>query len=148
MKIGTTELQILRELRQDGRISYRKLGRKLGIATGTVQSKVEKMLKEGIIKAIRASLDYEKLGYKITAVVGITIPSRKRLNEIEQKLLKCKNVFNMYEVTGGVDLLMTARFKNMDEFAEFLTKGLAIEGIGTTITNMVIGTKKEEFTLL
>jgi len=148
MNIGTLELQILQELRKEGRISYRKLAQKLGAATGTVQNKVEKMMEEGIIKKIRASLNYQKLGYKITAIVGITIPNRKRLKEIEEKLLGYKNIFNMYEVTGNVDLLMSARFKNLDDFAKFLTTELAIDGIGTTITYMVIGTKKEEFTLL
>jgi DNA-binding Lrp family transcriptional regulator len=148
MNIGPLEIQILQELRKEGRISYRKLAQKLGAATGTVQNKVEKMQEEGIIKKIRASLNYEKLGYKITAIVGITIPNRKKLKEIEEKLLGYKNIFNMYEVTGNVDLLMSARFKNLDEFGKFLTTELAIDGIGTTVTYMVIGTKKEEFTLL
>ena len=148
MKADSLELQILRELRKDGRISYRKLGKKLGIATGTVQNKVEKMLKEGVIKRIRASINYEKLGYKVTAIIGISIPNRKDLPKIEGRLQKYKNVFNVYEVTGAYDLMITTRFKTMDDFAHFLIKDLAVEGIGNSTTFMVIGTKKEEFTLL
>jgi len=148
MKVGQLELQILKELRQDGRISYRKLAQKLGVATGTIQTKVDKMIKEGIIHGIRASLNYEKLGYGVTAIIGVNIPDRRILKKVEEKLLAHKNVFNLYEVTGGYDVVLTTRFKSMNDFSKFVTQGMAIEGIGNSTTFLVLNTKKEKFTLL
>lgn len=148
MEIGPIELQILRELRQNGRVSYRKLAQKLGLATGTVQGKIEKMLEEGVIKAIRASVNYGKLGYVVTAIIGITSARRSDIPRIETLLSKNKNVYNVYSVTGEYDIMVTARFKKMDDLNQFVKTDLSMDEISRSTTFIVLETTKEEFTLL
>jgi len=49
VKIDETDKKILNLFNEDGRMSYRKISRKLDISIGTVHNRIEKLVKSGII---------------------------------------------------------------------------------------------------
>ncbi|MCS6767936.1 MAG: AsnC family transcriptional regulator [Candidatus Nitrosocaldus sp.] len=63
------DLAILRVLLMDGRASYRSIGRRVGLSTSTVRSRVLNMLNSGLITRFIASLDLTALGYSLVHVV-------------------------------------------------------------------------------
>jgi DNA-binding Lrp family transcriptional regulator len=105
------------------------------------------MEQSGLIKGYSAILDHERLGYELTVVTEITV-SKGKLLEMEKEIGKNPNVCAVYDVTGSIDAIAVAKFKNRRELSEF-TKGLlAMPFIERTDTHVVLTTVKEDHRLI
>ncbi|MCX6819336.1 MAG: Lrp/AsnC family transcriptional regulator, partial [Candidatus Aenigmarchaeota archaeon] len=113
-KLNDKDIAILRELGRDSRKSFRIVARKLGIATTTVIKRYNKLKELGIIKHSSLVVDYEKLGYSLSAIIELTV-SKGKLVEVEEKIAKKHNAFAVYDVTGDTDAMIIARFRSREE---------------------------------
>jgi DNA-binding Lrp family transcriptional regulator len=145
--IDDLDLQILKELKRDARLSYRKMADKLKVATGTVQARINRLENIGIIKDYHASIDYNKLGYYVTAVIACTV-KRKSMDEFVKEIGKHPNVFGVFSVTGEYDMFISVKFKDMDDLNKFVIGELAEEFIDKSVTFLVLKTHKEAHTFL
>ena len=140
------DLKILGELLRDGRQSFREIARNLGIATGTVLTRIKNLERQGVIKGYTVILDHEKLGYELTVVVEITV-SKGKLLEVDREIAKKPNVCAVYDVTGLTDAIVVAKFKNREELSRFTKSLLSIPHVERTNTHLVLTTIKEDFRL-
>jgi DNA-binding Lrp family transcriptional regulator len=144
--LDETDVKILEVLTSDGRLSSRQIANQCGISIGTVLSRIKKMETEGVIKAYSALLDHEKLGYELTVVSEVTV-SKGRLLEVENEIARLSNVCCVYDVTGLIDAVIIAKFKNREELGKFTKRLLAIPFVERTNTHVVLTTIKEDFRL-
>jgi DNA-binding Lrp family transcriptional regulator len=144
MAIDETDIKILRKLLLDGRTSYRKIAGEIGVSPPTVLSRVEKLEKDGIIKAYSALLDHEKLGFDLTAIIEITA-NKGKIVEIEKQIAKFPNVCAVYDITGLTDMVVIAKFRNRRELSNFVKKDLSLPFVERTNTHVVLITVKEDF---
>jgi len=146
MNLDKTDEAILKNLMVDARLSARQLALKLGMSTVTVLSRIKKLEKEKIVKGYSATIDHEKLGYNLTAIIEI-IGKKDKIVDIEKEIAKIENVCAVYDITGNTDTLIIAKFKERNELSEFV-KGLSlIPNVENTITHVVLNTAKEDFRL-
>jgi DNA-binding Lrp family transcriptional regulator len=145
--VDELDLKIIKELRKDSRLSYREIARRLGVAVGTIQSRVSNLEKQKIIQRYHVEIDYAKLGYGLAAVIALNV-NLKKMAELEKRLLKDRNVFGFYEVTGDYDLFVAVRFKNASELNDFIHKNLRDPVVKKSTTFIVLKTEKEAHTLL
>ena len=146
MNIDHLDLKILRHLLSDGRTSYRHLASTLGVSTTTVASRVSRLENEKVVKAYAAILDSEKLGYEITVVTEILV-SKGKLLEMEREIAKLPGVCAVYDVTGEIDGIVVAKFRDREELSRF-TKGLlAMPFVDRANTHVVLTTVREDFRL-
>lgn len=145
--IDELDLQILKELKKDARLSYRKIADKLKVATGTIQARITRLENVGIIRDYHASIDYDKLGYHITAMIACTV-KRKNMDDFLTELRKHPNVFGVFSVTGEYDMFVSVKFKDMEELNKFVIGELAEEYIDKSVTFLVLRTHKEAHTFL
>jgi len=144
MHLDETDVKILGVLALYARLSSRQIARQCGVSIGTVLSRIKKMEKEGIIKGYSALLDHEKLGYELTVVSEITV-SKGRLLEMENEIARLPNVCCVYDVTGLLDAIIVAKFKNREELSKFTKRLLALPYVERTNTHVVLTTIKEDF---
>ncbi len=137
----------MRTLTGEARLSSRQIARKCGVSIGTVLSRMKKMEKKGIIRGYSALLDHEKIGYELTVVSEITV-SKGRLLEMENEIARLPNVCCVYDVTGLVDALIVAKFKNREELSKFTKRLLALPYVERTNTHVVLTTIKEDFRII
>jgi DNA-binding Lrp family transcriptional regulator len=142
--LDETDVKILKALTVDARLSSRQIARQCDISIGTVLSRIKKMENEGIIKAYSALLDHEKLGYELTVVSEITV-SKGRLLEMESEIARFPNVCSVYDVTGELDAIIVAKFRNREELSKFTKRLLALPYVERTNTHVVLTTIKEDF---
>jgi Lrp/AsnC family transcriptional regulator, regulator for asnA, asnC and gidA len=133
----------LKELREDGRKSFRDIAEKLGISEGTVYNRVNKLKEGGIIRNFLVDIDYSKLGYDLTAVIGIKVKGG-RLMDIEKKVAHEGNVSAVYDVTGEYDAIIVAKFKGRDELNSLVKKLTSMEDVERTYTMVTLNVVKEE----
>ena len=145
-QLDETDVRILEALTLDARLSSRQIAKQSGVSVGTALSRMKRMEKEGIIKAYSALLDHEKIGYELTVVSEITV-SKGRLLEVENEIARLPNVCCVYDVTGMIDAVIIAKFKNRQELSRFTKRLLALPYVERTNTHVVLSTIKEDFRL-
>jgi DNA-binding Lrp family transcriptional regulator len=146
MHLDETDVKILKALTLDARLSSRQIAKQCGVSIGTVLSRIKRMENEGIIRGYSALLDHEKLGYELTVVSEITV-SKGRLLEVENEIARLPNVCCVYDVTGLIDAIIVAKFKNREELGKFTKRLLAIPYVERTNTHVVLTSIKEDFRL-
>jgi DNA-binding Lrp family transcriptional regulator len=147
MRLDETDVEILKALTLDARLSSRQIAKQCGVSIGTVLSRIKRMENEGIIRGYSALLDHEKLGYELTVVSEITV-SKGRLLEVENEIARLPNVCCVYDVTGLIDAVIIAKFKNREELGKFTKRLLAIPFVERTNTHVVLTSIKEDFRLI
>ena len=147
MHLDETDVKILKALTLDARLSSRQIAKQCGVSIGTVLSRIKRMENEGIIRGYSALLDHEKLGYELTVVSEITV-SKGRLLEVENEIARLPNVCCVYDVTGLIDAIIVAKFKNREELGKFTKRLLAIPFVERTNTHVVLTSVKEDFRLI
>ena len=146
-QIDELDRKILRNLRVDSRKSYRTIAQEIGTTTATVIKRVKELEKKGVIRGYGADIDYEKLGYDITALVELII-SKGKLIEVEREISKIPNVFGVYDVTGNYDAVILARFKSRRELDSMLKSLLKLDHVERTNTHIILNVIKEGSTLI
>ncbi|MEM3411826.1 MAG: Lrp/AsnC family transcriptional regulator [archaeon] len=144
-KVDDLDIQILKILRRNCKLSYRQIAKELNIATNTVKKRIERLEDEGIIKRYSATIDFGLLGYGLTAFVGIRC-KRSDVSRIAEQLSKIPNVFGTYIVTGEFDIVVSCSFTDLDELNKFITTELSDPAIEITNTFIVLQTIKETHT--
>ncbi len=141
VSIDLFDLKILKVLNKDGRKPYRAIAEELGVSDATVRNRINRMLKQGVIKQFNVLVDYHKLGRIIKAFIGLKVQPPK-LKEIVEHMIENPDVQVLYRTTGEVDLFVEVIFKDMDELNSFLESELNIDGVTGTVVNIVIGPYK------
>jgi DNA-binding Lrp family transcriptional regulator len=121
------DLRIIEGLRQDGQVSLNQLGRMLGVSTTTVSNRLKRLLEEGIIRRFKPELDYECLGYGLTA-----------------ELARHGCFTHIYEVTGPFDLWLIGKFRDREELHGELDRLLGDPAVQDTETTIVLKIIREE----
>jgi DNA-binding Lrp family transcriptional regulator len=139
-----TDVNILKKLLSDARMSYRKVAEEIGVSAPTVLARVEKLESEGIIRSYSTLIDHEKLGYDLTAIIEITA-TKGKIVDLERQIAKFPNVCAVYDITGLTDMVVVAKFKNRKELSNFVKKDLSLPYVDRTNTHLVLITVKEDF---
>jgi len=136
--------KVLEEYLRDSRQSIREVARKIGVSSGTVASRLKEMEDAGVIRRYAAVLDYEKLGYELTAVTEITV-SEGRMIEVGEAIAKMSQATGVYNVTGDSDIMVVGKFRNRKELSDFTKKLLTVPHVERTKTHLVLNTMKEDY---
>ena len=95
-----------------------KIAHKVGLPTSTVQSKINKMQQEGIIKEFIGLVDPEKID---KGFVGFLLGQAKLgkeldFNKVIPQLNKIKQIQEIFFITGDYDYLIKFRVKDQNEY--------------------------------
>lgn len=94
--------EIVRHLQEDGRRSYREIGRALGVSEGTIRARAKRLIDAGVVRVV-AIADPFQLGYKVMAYFLIRIQPGKQQHVIDE-LVAMPEVTYVSSCTGNVDL--------------------------------------------
>lgn len=137
------DLRIINLLMENSKFSYRKLAQRLDVSVATVMNRVNRLEKEKIIKKYSAIIDYEKMGYDLSAIIEVRV-SRGRPIEVEKKISEHPNVSAVFDTTGHFDFMVIANFKTRQEMDKFLKKINTYDFIARTETKIILNTIKDE----
>ena len=141
-KLDTLDRKIIDELSKNSRQSLRKIAKKLGVAISTVSARIEKLQKADIIKSFTTKLNYDKLGYDLTAVINVRMNHGIFIDE-NHKIAKLNNACTIYNTAGSNDVLIIGKFRNRGELGEFIKSVQKQEGVDRTHTSLVLESIKE-----
>lgn len=134
--MDTADKIILKALAENARTPVKGLAEKAFLSSPAVSARVDRLEKNGIIRAYHAELNLKALGYEILAFINLSIAPDKR-SEFRTWIENCVNVMECHHVTGSYSLLMKAAFANTLEMESFVSK---LQNYGSTQTQVVFST--------
>jgi len=142
MSVDNTDLEIIEQLNRDGRASLRKIAEKLGISPSTVSNRFQKLKENDVVQRFQPILNYEKLGYGLTAVIDLNVEAAKK-EDVIPILGRKRNVISEYVVTGETDIVLVCKFLDRKDMSRFIDDLQSEDGIAQTNTNVVLESPKE-----
>ncbi len=141
--LDSTDVEILKHLQRDGRASFSEIAESMDLATSTVAGRVQKLEENRIITGYRPVIDYEEIGFSLTAMIAIRAEADK-IVETAEELQENERVISFFEVTGETDMIVISRFIDREDMNAFLKQLQTTEGIKSTETNVILTTPKLE----
>jgi DNA-binding Lrp family transcriptional regulator len=103
-EIDALDSRLLLELRANPRVGVVEISRRLGVARGTVQARMDKLAARGVITGFGPEVEPARMGYPVLAFISLEIV-QGRLEEAVATLARVPEVLEVHGVTGDRDLL-------------------------------------------
>jgi DNA-binding Lrp family transcriptional regulator len=121
MKLDDKEIEILKLLAPDSRISVVDIANKLKITPKTAAKKIKVLEKKKVIVGYRTMFDLEKLGYQYFKVhISVQDLTAEKEKSIKSYLKQHPNIVYDNEILGGYDLEIEIQVKSLNELRDVL----------------------------
>lgn len=116
------DVQILRSLSGDGRMSLQDLSERIGLSTTPTARRVRRLEKAGIITGYAALIDETALGFGVSVFVSVQLERQvdDALATFEAAVREFPEVVDCWLMTGDRDYLLRIATTGLKEFEEFL----------------------------
>jgi DNA-binding Lrp family transcriptional regulator len=136
-QLDETDRRILATMDQDPRIPTMMLAQKLGLARGTVQSRLEKLSASGALRPNSSRIFPSALGRGVSAAVSAEV-EQSRLNDAVAALEKIPEVLECVAPAGETDLLIRVVATDPDDLYRVSEEIRFCPGINRTSTQMFL----------
>lgn len=109
--VDTIDEQLLDKLKNNSRLSFADLGRKINLSPSAVRERVQKMEDLGIIQKYDIQIDNKKLGYDIEAFILLRV-FRGQLKHVLEKISDFQEIKEAHRITGNQNLHLKVVVKN------------------------------------
>jgi Lrp/AsnC family transcriptional regulator, regulator for asnA, asnC and gidA len=134
-QLDNVDFKIIRLLMENATLPYTEIAEKVFVSSGTVHVRMKKMQDAGIIVGSQLTIDYHKLGWDITAFIGIYLDKSSLYDETVQELEDIAEVVNMHYTTGAYSIFAKIICKDTNHLREVLNDKIQkIKGIQRTET--------------
>ncbi|HEV7209210.1 MAG TPA: Lrp/AsnC family transcriptional regulator [Mycobacteriales bacterium] len=96
---------LLSLLAAEPRVGMLEASRRLGVARGTVQARLDKLERSGVVRSYGPELDAAALGYRVTAFATLEIRQGRGHGVVADQLRTIPEVIEAHTITGSGDLL-------------------------------------------
>lgn len=132
--------RILDLLVEDARQSVTAIAKRVRAPRSTVQERVARLQRSGVIAGYTVRLGPGATGRAVTAHVAITVDP-KRADHVQQTLRRIAGVRTLHTVSGPFDLIAIVAAASTDEIDTILDRIGAIPGVDRTTSAIVLTTK-------
>ncbi len=146
-KLDEKDLLILRELELDSSRSLRELAEALGMPRTTVQDRINRLRRMGVIKGFTVKLDKTKLGKSILAFVLVSFMPGSDISQkaLAHEIAMLDNVEEVHLITGEWDILLKVRGSSIKEIGDLVIDKLrGMRGVARTLTCVAVHSVKED----
>jgi Lrp/AsnC family transcriptional regulator, leucine-responsive regulatory protein len=132
--VDKIDLKILGALQQDARLSYRELGRRVGLSAPAAAERVRKLEAAKVISGYRTEVNPVALGYAIDALMTVTYPAQlsRRMYKLAQTT---PEIVECFHVTGNGSVVLRVHAQSTRQLEELM---LRVQQIGTTATSVIL----------
>jgi Lrp/AsnC family transcriptional regulator, regulator for asnA, asnC and gidA len=135
LDIDQLDRQILAKLVEDGKTPYTEIARQLYVSSGTIHVRMRKMEDMGLVIGSSLNLNYHKLGYDVTAFLGIYLDKSSLYDEVVEQLRHIPEIVEANYTTGAYSILTKLVCKDTNHLRQVLhDKIQKITGIQRTET--------------
>lgn len=138
--IDKLDREILGILIKDAKIPYTDIAKRLIVSPGTIHVRMKRMERLGIVRGATLIIDPTKIGYDMTAFVGIYLIKGSVYKEVIKEISKIPEIIEAYFTTGEYSIFAKVVCKNTEHLREVINDQLQpVNGISRTETIISLG---------
>jgi len=144
--------KILSLLSDNCKLSSQQVAEQVGASPASVWRRIKNLEESGIISGYEAQINYESLGYELTAFAQVTLNrhSKNNVGLFEDAVHKMPEILGCFAVTGQSDYILQILVKNIRDYELFLNDRIfqlpGVEHVHSSISLKTIkaGQRKEK----
>lgn len=133
MAVDALDARLIRLLAAEPRIGVLEASRRLGVARGTVQARLDRLLSRGVVRGFGPDVDPVALGFSVLAFATLEI-AQGRGRDVTTHLKAIPEVLEAHTITGPGDLLLRVVARDNADLQRVIDRIVEVEGIVRTST--------------
>ena len=142
MKLSQSDQQLLTLLRENARTPTAQLARRMGVSRTTVQSRLERLEREGVISGYTVRVHDEHEHGHIRAHIMIAVHPKQQ-TAVVSALRAMPQVRSLHTVSGTHDMIAIAMVPAVADIDELTDRIGALDGVERTTSSIVLSTRFE-----
>ena len=136
--------QIVQALKEDGRMSFAEIARRLDVSPGMIRQRYFDLVENHVVQVL-AVTNPTLVGYDSVALIGVRVDG-SRLRELAQEIAAFKEVIYLVLCAGSYDILVEVVCRDNAHLLRFLSENLrSLEGVRYTETFVYLEIVKETY---
>jgi Lrp/AsnC family leucine-responsive transcriptional regulator len=143
-KLDDTDRQLLMLLQDDDRQPLAVLSEKIGVAVSTINDRIKRLIRSGMISGFHARIDPGAVGLDLLAFVMVSWSAPKVEAAFLERVKASPDVLECHHITGAWNYLLKVRVGTTRDLERFLTETIkAVDGVERTETLITLSSTKE-----
>ncbi len=145
--VDELDARILELFAREPRVGVLEASRRLGVARGTVQARLDRLARDGIVRGWGPDLDPGALGYGVTAFATLELRQGVGHEAVAAHLARIPEVLEAHTITGTADMMARLVARSNADLQRVIDDVLAFEGIVRSSTVIALATQVPARTL-
>ncbi|ASO18419.1 DNA-binding Lrp family transcriptional regulator [Actinoalloteichus hoggarensis] len=137
--LDALDARLLLLLTDEPRLGVLECARRLSVARGTVQARLERLTRRGVLTGFPPRIDLAAMGYGLTAFVILEIAQGRR-GEVAERLTQLDEVCEVHATTGQGDLLVRIVARSNEDLQRVIDEMVGVEWVRRTSTSIALST--------
>lgn len=139
--IDALDARLVLLLAAEPRIGVLEASRRLGIARGTAQARLDRLQSRGVITGFGPDVDPAALGYGVMGFATVEIRQKGGHDAVAEHLAGIPEVLEAYTITGAADLMCRIVARSNADLQRVIDRIVAYDGIVRTSTVIALATQ-------
>lgn len=131
------DIDLLQLLRAEPKAGVREYARRLGVARGTVQARLDKMTTNGVIESFAPTVSPAALGFDLTADIHVTM-SQRQLDPAIARLEDIPFILYADSTAGAEDLTCRVVATDLEHLERITIAMMAVPGVERVRTDIIL----------
>src|ERR1700758_3389116 len=128
-------------LKAEPRIGVLEASRRLGVARGTVQARLDRMQARGVITGYGPDIQPAALGYQVMAFITLEIRQAGGHDPVAERLAAIAEVLEAHTITGAGDMLCRVVARSNTDLQRVIDAIVSTEGVVRSATLISLATQ-------
>jgi DNA-binding Lrp family transcriptional regulator len=138
-EIDDLDARLLLLLSDEPRLGVLECSRQLGVARGTVQARLDRLERRGVLRGFPPAVDLAAMGYVLTAFAVLEIAQGRRV-EVAARLEAIDEVCEVHATTGQGDLLVRIVARSNADLQRVIDEVVDVRWVERTSTSIALTT--------
>jgi DNA-binding Lrp family transcriptional regulator len=139
--IDRLDAALIELLAAEPRVGALEASRRLGVARGTVQARLDRLQDRGVITGYGPDVDPAALGYEVTAFITLEIRQVGGHDPVAERLATIPEVLEVHTITGPGDMLCRVVARTNADLQRVLDAIVSTEGVIRSATVISLATQ-------
>jgi len=134
------DVRLVELFREEPRVGVLEASRRLGVARGTVQARLDRMQTRGVITGFGPDIDPSALGFGVTAFVTLEIRQAGGHDPVANGLAAIPEVLELHTITGTGDMLCRVVARTNADLQRVIDAIVEVSGVVRASTVIALDT--------
>jgi DNA-binding Lrp family transcriptional regulator len=141
MSVDLLDARLMDLLAAEPRIGVLESSRRLGVARGTVQARLDRLVRDGVVTGYGPDLDPTALGFPVTAFVTLQILQGHGHEGVARHLARIPEVLEAHTISGEADMMCRVVARSNADLQRVLDLVVADPSIQRSSTNIALANR-------